>query len=85
MENIMQNTADAFWKAHFPDFIGQTLTERQALDTEFWDKLQIALESSDVETAYAVLLSNLAMRVETSDMYNRIKRITKWTWDDKRK
>lgn len=81
----MQKTANAFWQAHFPELVGQTMTERQALDTEFWDKLQTALESADVDTAYAVLLSNLAMRVETSEMYTRIKRITKWTWDDKRK
>lgn len=84
MENVMQKTADIFWQTHFPELIGQTVTERKALDMDFWDKLQTILDNTDIDTIYAVLLSNLAMRVETTDMHTRIKRMTKWTWDDKR-
>lgn len=84
MIDRMQKTADIFWQTHFPELVGHTITERQALDLEFYNKLQAVLDNTDVDTTYAVLLSNLAMRVETSDMYNRIKRIAKWTWDDKR-
>lgn len=84
MENTMQKTANIFWETHFPELVGQTLTERYAVDTDFWNKLQASLETVDTDTIYAILLSNLVMSVETSDMYNRIKRTVKWTWDDKR-
>ena len=83
MENIMQQTANRFWQTHFPDLMGQPLTEQKAIESNFWENLQVIMEDADADVAYAVLLSNLAMRVETSDMYTRIKRIAKWAWDKK--
>ena len=84
MENTMQQTANLFWQTHFPELVGDRFTERQALDSDFWNRLQAVFDETDVATVYAVLLSNPAMRVETTDMFTRIKRLAKWAWDAKR-
>ena len=83
MENVMQQTADVFWKTHFPEFVGQTITERQALDDDFWGKLQSAYQASEPDTLWAVVLTNLPMRVEVTEMYSRIKTSAKRVWHKK--
>jgi hypothetical protein len=84
MENLQQQTANQFWETYFPEWVGSSITEREALDIDFWVKLKIALESSDVDIAYAVMLSKLSINVENSEMYIRIVKTAKRVWFKKR-
>lgn len=84
MENINYQLADTFWKTHFPELYGRLLTERGALDSDFWNELQLACNESNPDTLWAVVLANPPMQLEVMDMFTRIKRIAKHTWDKKR-
>ena len=80
MEQVNSQLADTFWNTHFPEWVDTILTERQALDTNFWTKLQTALESSDADTLWAIVFSNLPIQFELSSMYLRIVRTAKQMW-----
>jgi len=80
MEQVNHQLADTFWNTHFPEWVDTVLTERQALDTDFWMKLQVALESSDADTVWAIVFSNLPIRFEVTGMYTRIVRTAKHVW-----
>jgi hypothetical protein len=83
MEQVNHQLANTFWKTHFPELIDTTLTERQALDSDFWMKLQTAFDASDPDTLWAVLLTNIPMRLEVSYMFTRITTSAKQTWHKK--
>lgn len=85
MENTNHQLAYQFWNAHFPELEDTLLTERQALDDDFWGKLQTALEASDPDTLWAIILTNLPMQVEVVGMHQRIATTTKRIWHKKSK
>lgn len=83
MENISDTLSNRFWTHHFPDLIGGRLTEREALDTGFWNQLQGALETADPDTLWSIVLNNLPLQVELIGMHMRIKRTAKQIWHKK--
>lgn len=84
MEKTNHQLAYKFWNTYFPELADTVLTERQALDSDFWGKLQVALEASDPDMLWAILLTNLPMQVELVDMHTRIARTAKHIWHKKR-
>lgn len=83
MENIDHQLANKFWQIHFPELIDDELTERQALDTGFWDKLQVALENADRDTLWSIVFANLPIKFEDTWMYTRIVTTAKRIWHKK--
>lgn len=83
METIQHQLADEFWMTHFPELVDTVLTERQALESEFWVKLQEAFAASDPDTLWAIIFTNLPMRVEVTSMYTRIVTSSKRMWHKK--
>lgn len=83
MDNPRQQLSDTFWETYFPDLIGKSITEHEALDANFWEHYQTALESADAETTYAIVFSKPAVQVTTGDMYSKIVRTAKRVWDKK--
>ncbi len=84
MGNLAQQTSDQFWQTHFPQLVDKLLDERTALDIEFWDQLQNALETEDIDTLDAIMLAKPAVKITTGDMYVKIVKMAKRMWDKKR-
>ena len=82
MENQKQQIANQFWETHFADLVH--FEEKQALDVQFWGKLQTALEDCDIDTVHAVIYSKPSIEVSTGDIYIRIVKTAKRIWDKKR-
>lgn len=83
MENVNHKLADTFWKTYFPELADTLLTEREALDRDFWGRLQSAYEASDPDTLWAIILTNLPIRLEVRTMYIRIVTSAKRMWHKK--
>ena len=83
MSNINNQLADTFWATHFPELVDTLLTERQALDSDFWNKLQTAYEASDPDTLWSIIFTNPPMRLEVGVMYMRIVTSAKRMWHRK--
>lgn len=83
MENVNHQLAYQFWQTHFPELVDGNLTEQHALESNFWDNLQRAYDATDSTVLWAILLSNLPMRLEVKGMYSRIKKTAKHTWHEK--
>lgn len=76
-----QELSDKFWKTYFPDLIGKPLTELEALQNGFWEQYQTALEASDADTNYAIVLAKPAIQVTTDEIYMRIITTAKSVWN----
>lgn len=83
MNEMNPQLAETFWQTHFPELTDTLLTEREALDNDFWKKLQTAYESSDPDTLWAIVFANIPMQVEIIEMYTRIVTSAKRMWHKK--
>ena len=88
MENIQdkqhQATADQFWKTYFSDYLDRNIDEPYAQEIDFWNNLNIALQSVNVDVIQSVIVSKILLRIVNVNMHRRIARIAKQVWDTKK-
>lgn len=76
-----QQLADKFWETHFPDLVGKSITDIEGSQSDFWSQYQKALEASDADTNYAIVLAKPAIQVTTDETYMRIITTAKSVWN----
>lgn len=84
MQDTKKIQADQFWKVYFPEWLDTEIDESHANEIDFWEQLENALESVDIDTIKAVMLSIPLVKITSVDMYERIVKIAKHVWDQKR-
>lgn len=83
MDNIKQQRSDKFWTTYFPEWVGQPMTEREALDSNFWTQYQYALTMTDADTVYAIVYAKPAIQIKSGEVYIRIVKTAKQMWHKK--
>lgn len=88
MENLsdkaqQQALADEFWQTYFADDMESRIDDRRALEIGLWERLQRALEASEIDTVFSVMLASPAIPIASTDVYTRIVRTAKRVLDAK--
>ena len=86
MENRQnQATADQFWETYFSEHMDKRIDENVALEIDFWNTLESALQAVDIAVIEAVIVSKISLNIATADIHLRIGKMAKRIWDAKQR